>query len=147
MTTVMELMQDAIKYDEPLIAHAVMLGIRHGKWSPSDPESVVDWSLLDLEEVRQARDENILGMSKVQVYSSPLGSNRHAIIFAETSLEAATFFLRAFKHKPRVIHHLPHGMDVTTYESDLKDSQTWREIRNELNTFPAVAGIYLKGVE
>ena len=143
--TVMELMQDAIKYEESLLAHAIMLGMRRGKWKGADAESEVDWSLLDMEEVKQARDENLLGLNTIQLYSSPLSNNRHAIIMAETPQDASTAFSRAFKRQPRVIHHLPHGMDVTTYEKDLSDAQTWREIRNEMNAFPAVAGIYHKG--
>src|SRR5690606_25195582 len=114
-------------------------------WNLTDPDERLDWSQLDANEVWAARDGNELGMNPVKLYSSPLGGNRHAIIMAETPQEASTAFTQAFKAQPRVIHHLPHGMDVTTYEKDLTDAQTWREIRNEMNTFPAVAGIYHKG--
>ena len=145
MMTVGELFQDALQYEESLTAHAVSIGIRKGLWSPADPESVIDWTRLDMDEVTAARDRNDLGLNPVKLYSAPLGDSRFAIIMAETSQDASTAFSRALKRQPRVIHHLPHGMDVTTYENDLSDAQTWREIRNEMNAFPAVAGIYHKG--
>lgn len=143
--TIGERFQEALQYEEPLTAHAITLGIRKGLWNLTDPDDRLDWSQLDADEVWAARDSNELGMNPVKLYSSPLGGNQHAIIMAETVQEASSAFSQAFKSKPRVIHHLPHGMDVTTYEKDLTDAQTWREIRNELNTFPAVAGIYHKG--
>ena len=145
MMTVGELFQDALKYEVSLTAHALSIGIRKGLWHPATPESEIDWDLLDKDEVMAARDRNDLGMNPIKLYSAPLSDKRFAIIMAETPQDASTAFTQAFKSEPRVIHHLPHGMDVTTYEKDLTDAQTWREIRNGMTNFPAVAGIYHKG--
>jgi len=142
--TVMEFMQDATKYDEPLLAHAIMLGIRQGKWRADEPESVIDWNKIDWNQLKRERDENTLGMSKIRLYSSPLGGGRFAILFSEDEEGARQAFRQHFKQEARRMDYLPHGMDVTTYTNDLSDAETWREVRDRTTKFPALAGIYQK---
>jgi len=145
MKTVMELMQDAIQYEEALLAHAIMLGIRHGKWKPGDSSDDMDFSLIDSRELQRAKEDDLLGMKDgIKLYSSPLGGGRFAIIFAKNEGDARAVMAREVGKNPKRIDWLPYGMDVYTTTEGLKDGKTWRRMKEQTITFPALAGIYQK---
>lgn len=135
---VRDVYQDAIRYEEPFMAHYIHCLLSDGKISLDDDASQIIRAEIDQEKFRQAYEKNILGVNKVKIYSLKLNKNQFAFIFAETKQDAMMFFRSKFNRDP-----------VNCYEYDIdfgllrgKEYVTFRSLRKEHNKFPALAFVY-----
>lgn len=135
---VSDVYQDAIRYEEPFMAHYIHCLLSDGKINLDDDASKIFRAQINVKKFKQAYGKNILGVNKVKIYSLKLNKNQFAFIFAETKQDAMMFFRSRFNRNP-----------INCYEYDLyfgllrgKEYVTFRSLRKEHDKFPALAFIY-----
>lgn len=135
---VRDVYQDAIRYEEPFMAHYIHCLLSDGKINLDDDASKIFRAQINVKKFKQAYGKNILGVNKVKIYSLKLNKNQFAFIFAETKQDAMMFFRSKFNLDP-----------VNCYEYDIdfgllrgKEYVTFRSLRKEYNKFPALAFVY-----
>lgn len=136
--TIKELFEAAVEYDESLLAHTIILLLREGKISLQDEGKVLDTVKLDVEKIKEAVEENELGINPIKLYSLKMDRYRFAWIFAQSSEQATSHFINLHGQKP--MNCIEFMMD---WEMEIGDrTLTFREYRNEQKEFPCFAGYY-----
>ena len=140
-----ELLMDAIKCDEELMAYSVLWLIKNGIVKGTDSANNVDWDLVNHEEVKELRKRNELNMKPIKLYTVPMGNNNHMIIFAESVESARGHYLNETGKLPAKIFDITTKMDKSFWFEDIKQYKSLRQLKDETLVFPATAMIYEKG--
>mgnify|MGYP001279734370 FL=1 len=140
-----ELLMDAIKCDEELMAYSVLWLIKNGIVKGTDSANNVDWDLVNHEEVKELRKRNELNMKPIKLYTVPMGNNQHMIIFAESVESARGHYLNETGKLPAKIFDITTKMDKSFWFEDIKQYKSLRQLKDETLVFPATAMIYEKG--
>lgn len=138
MTTVRELYEDSIRYEEKTLAHYILHLLQEGRVSLDDDADKIDFLQADYEKVAQMIVQNQLGFSDIKVFSLKYDDKQFAFIFAASEEEAIQFFRQKFKRKPYNCHEYP----LDFLMSRGKEFLTFRDMRKEHSSFPALAGFY-----
>lgn len=135
---VKEMLQDAIRYEEPFMSHYIYCLLQDGKVKLEDDVSRIFQVEINDKKFRQAYENDILGINKAKIFSLKLNKNQFAFVFAKTKQDAMMFFRSRFNRNP-----------INCYEYDLdfgllrgKEYVTFRSLRKEHDKFPALAFIY-----
>ncbi|MEK4381149.1 hypothetical protein NSS70_04425 [Aeribacillus sp. FSL K6-2848] len=138
MTTVRELYEESIRYEEKTLAHYILHLLQEGKVSLEDDADKIDFLQADHEKVAQMIQQNQLGLSDIKFFSLKYDEKIFAFVFAASQEEAIEFFQKKFKRKPKNCHEYPLDFPMARGQEFL----TFRDMRKEHKNFPAIAGIY-----
>ncbi|MEK4715367.1 hypothetical protein [Sporosarcina sp. FSL K6-5500] len=138
--TVKELLFDAVKWDEPYLAHAVYYAVQQNFVTLEDLANKIPYEKLDHQIVMKMRDDNVLSMSNVKLFTVPMGSRKFAFYLAEKEDDA-----RAEHHKvhgviPYQIINMTEKMDTSVYCEETKKIESFREMKQNVLHFPYFAG-------
>lgn len=139
-----ELFADALRYDESLLAHTLYSGLKDGSIEGTNSVDADLYDRIDLEKGYQLHRKNFLGLNSAKLFASPIGNGKFAMIFAEDEKTARKIYKKEFRAECGRMHLLHYGLDVSTYDLETKEHQTWREYRDSLPELPAFAGIFEK---
>lgn len=138
MTTVRELYEDSIRYEEKTLAHYILHLLQEGQVSLDDDAYSLDFTKADHQKVAQMIEQNQLGFSDIKIFSLKYDNKRFAFIFAASKEEAIQFFQQKFKRKPYNCHEYPLDFPMSRGQEFL----TFRDMKKEYSHFPALAGFY-----
>ncbi|BBU40716.1 hypothetical protein APP_30080 [Aeribacillus pallidus] len=138
MTTVRELYEESIRYEEKTLAHYILHLLQEGKVSLEDDADKIDFLQADHEKVAQMIQQNQLGLSDIKVFSLKYDEKIFAFVFAASQEEAIEFFRQQFKRNPKKCHEYPLNFPMARGQEFL----TFRDMRKEHSRFPALAGFY-----
>jgi hypothetical protein len=138
MTTVRELYEESIRYEEKTLAHYILHLLQEGKVSLEDDADSLDFTQADHEKVAKMILQNQLGFSDIRIFSLKYDNKRFAFIFAASEEEAIQFFRQRFKRKPYNCHEYPLDFPMSRGQEFL----TFRDMKKEHSHFPALAGFY-----
>lgn len=140
-----ELLADAIRYDEELMAYSVYWLIQKGVVKGTDQVKGIDWDMVNHEEVQVMRKRNELNINPIKLYSVPMGNNKHMIIFAHNEESAKGHYLNETGKLPAKIFDITTKIDKSFWFEDIKKYKSLRQLRDETLVFPATAMIFEKG--
>lgn len=140
MSTIKQLFNDAITYDEPTLAYVIWHLVQEGKARMEDDESILDSSPIDNEKVEIMLKENVLGFNFLKVFSLKMNDKQFIFIFAQSEEEAVKHYIERFKKNPINCHE--YEMDTPMSNGDR--FFTFRQLAKEFQEFPAVAGQFEK---
>jgi hypothetical protein len=138
MTTVRELYEESIRYEEKTLAHYILHLLQEGQVSLDDDADKIDFLQADHEKVAQMIVQNQLGFSDIKVFSLKYDDKLFAFVFAASQEEAIEFFQKKFKRNPKNCYEYPLDFPMSRGNEFL----TFRDMRKEHSKFPALAGFY-----
>ncbi|WP_423800746.1 hypothetical protein [Neobacillus sp. SAB-20_R2A] len=138
---VRELYEDSFHFEESTLAHYIYHLLAEQKISLGDDISKLDAVQADNQKVAELIRKNVLGIQKVRVYSLKMNKKEFYFIFASSPQEAIQFFTETFQQSPLNCHEYPLEFE---FERG-KEVVTFREMRKDFESFPAIAGRYGKG--
>ncbi|KEF40146.1 hypothetical protein M670_00162 [Schinkia azotoformans MEV2011] len=138
MTTVRELYEDSIHYGEKVLAHYILHLLQEGHVSLNDDASLIDFSLVDQKKVTEMIQKNQLGFSDIKVFSLKWDDKTFAFIFAANEEEAKKHFEQQLGSKPLNCFEYPLDFPMSRGNEFL----SFRDMKKEYSTFPAIAGFY-----
>lgn len=136
--TIRELYEDAVRYDEKTLAHYIILLLREGKLSLQDKASKMAEVQPNIETLKDMINKNELGLNPVKIYTLKVNSKKFAFIFAESEEKAIEHFKKSHRSEP--LNCIEMSLDELMAVGNR--FLTFRDYRNELNTFPYLAGYY-----
>lgn len=142
--TVNELMYDALKYDEPLLAYSVFWSIKKGLCKAHDHVKLFKAELVNQEEVYELIKQNALGMKSFNLYSMPTTPGHHLIVFAESEASAKGHYLNEKGVLPKKIYDMTSKLDTSFWYGKERGYKTFREVRDETIMFPSTVMEYDK---
>ena len=135
---VKEVYRDCILYEESALAHYIHHLLAEKKLSLEDDMSKIDLQQADHQKVREMIEKNVLGFRKVGIYSLKMNQQEFIFIFTHKREEAIHFFMRTFFQHPLNCHE--YSLDFELARGN--DVISFRDMRKEFKSFPAVAGCY-----
>ncbi|MCH1627123.1 hypothetical protein [Fredinandcohnia quinoae] len=135
---VKELFHDCLQYEESALAHYIHHLLTERLISLEDNISKLDLDLADHQKVADMIEKNVLGFHKMNIYSLKMNERDFVFIFARNSQEAIRFYRRTFHHTPLNCHKFQLDVEFTRG----KELISFREMRKEFKSFPAVVGCY-----
>jgi hypothetical protein len=138
MTTVRELYEESIRYEEKALAHYILHLLQEDQVSLDDDASLIDFTKADHRKVSKMIEQNLLGFNDIKVFSLKYDDKLFAFIFAASEEEAIQFFRQKFKRKPYNCHEYPLDFPMSRGNEFL----TFRDMKKEHSHFPALAGFY-----
>lgn len=142
--TVNELMYDALKYDEPLLAYSVFWSIKQGLCKAQDHVREFKTELVIQEEVNELVEQNPLGMNTLKLYAMPTKENHSLLVFADSEASAKGHYLSEQGKLPRLIHDMTFKLDTTFWFGEEQGYKTLRKVRDETLMFPSTVMEYDK---
>lgn len=134
--TIRELYLDAIKYEKIALVYCIYYLLMEEKVSLDEPVEKLDLQQADNEKVAQLIKKNVLGIEKVGIYSLKMNQDEFAMIFAKNEQEAVNHYIKTFHQRPLNCHEISLEFKVIRG----KKIMTFRELRQEYDQFPAIAG-------
>lgn len=132
---------ECLQYEESTLSHYLYHLLAEGKLSLTDDLSKLDLNLADHQKVTELIRKNVLGIHRLNIYSLKMNPHDFYFIFAHTPEEATQFYEKTFQHKPKNCHEYPLEFEIMRGREVI----TFRELRKEFGSFPAVAGFYRRG--
>ncbi|MEH7440293.1 hypothetical protein V7182_22860 [Neobacillus drentensis] len=133
---VKDLYLDCIRYEESSLAHYIHHLLAEKKISIDDHFSQEDLEQADHQKVAEMIQKNVLGFHKIRIYSLKMNQKEFVFIFAISEQEAIQFYNQTFKQAPLNCHEYPLDFQLTRGN----DVVSFREMRKEFASFPAIAG-------
>lgn len=147
MSTIRELLKDAMKDESKVLVYAIRHFLSAGKLKYDDPadkfdEVIANATDRDNQAIGELMEQNPLGIDEIHVYAMKIEKGRFAFVFARDEEEATYFFCRTFQRWPMNCHQYPMDSPMSVgYRF-----RSFRELKKEHDEFPALAGIYEKEV-
>lgn len=142
--TISENLQYATLTGDSLTAHALLQGLTSGVLKGSDPYDGHSFDNLDFEAIGRLKEDNVLNINSIDLYSVQLNKNEFAMFFAKNEDEVRVLFRKTFSADAGKVGHLFYAIDKSMYTPSTKRNQTWREIRDAMKVLPAFAGVFVK---
>ncbi|MEB7455105.1 hypothetical protein [Lysinibacillus sphaericus] len=140
-----ELLLEAIKCDDELLAYSIYWLIKNNVVKGTDRANNINWNLVHHEEVKQMRERNELNLQTVKTYSVPLGNRQHIIIFAQSEESAKGHVYAELGRIPTKIFDISNKMDMSFWFPEQQKNKSLRQMKDETLVFPATAMIFTKG--
>lgn len=140
-----ELLLEAIKCDDELLAYSIYWLIKNNVVKGTDQANNIDWNLVNHEEVKQMRKRNELNLQAIKTYSVPLGNRQHIIIFAQSEESAKGHVYAELGRIPTKIFDISNKMDMSFWFPEQQKNKSLRQVKDETLVFPATAMIFTKG--
>jgi|GEM_PF-2006970 len=142
--TVNELLYDAIKYDEELLAYSIYWSIKSGLCKGLDDAKKFQSELVDAAEVKNMIQRNELDMRIVKLYSMPTTPGCHLIILALNEASAKGHYLSEMGKLPKKIFDISIKMDKTFWFGEEIGYKSIRKFKEETLMFPVTVMEYEK---
>lgn len=139
MSTVKDLLDEAMEYEEKILVYHILYAVEKGKVFLTDSRERFKKIRFTQEEQREISkwiQENPLKIEKIRIYCLKMDNTRFAMIFAKNSREAVDYYIKLFKKRP--LNCLEHYLDYEVTQGTKPIS--FRELRKQLNSFPAYVG-------
>lgn len=140
-----ELLLEAIKCDDELLAYSTYWLIKNNVVKGTDFANNINWNLVNHEEVKQMRERNELNLQTIKTYSVPLGNRQHIIIFAQSEESAKGHVYAELGRIPTKIFDISNKMDMSFWFPEQQKNKSLRQVKDETLVFPATAMIFTKG--
>lgn len=140
-----ELLLEAIKCDDELLAYSIYWLIKNNVVKGIDRANNINWNLVHHEEVKQMRERNELNLQTIKTYSVPLGNRQHIIIFAQSEESAKGHVYAELGRIPTKIFDISNKMDMSFWFPEQQKNKSLRQVKDETLVFPATAMIFTKG--
>lgn len=138
---VKDLYMDCFRYQESTLAHCIYHLLAEQKISLDEDISKIDLELADQQKVRELVQNNVLGIHTVAVYSLKMNQMDFVFIFAADQQEAIQFYFKTFHQDPLNCHE--YSLDYQLARG--KDVISFRDLRKECTSLPAIAGYFKRG--
>lgn len=135
---VKEVYRDCILYEESALAHYIHHLLAEKKLSLEDDMSKIDLQQADHQKVREMIEKNVLGFRKVRIYSLKMSQDEFIFIFAHNQEEAIQFFMKTFHQNLLNCHEYSLDFELSRGNGVI----SFRDMRKEFKSFPAIAGCY-----
>lgn len=135
---VKDLYFDAIRLEESTLAHYIHHLLVEQKISLDDHKSKIDFDQADDQRVSLLIQNNVLGFKKVSIYSLKMDHNEDVYIFAHSEQKAIQFYIETFHQTPLNCQEYPLDYELARGN----DVISFRDMRKEIENFPAVAGYF-----
>jgi hypothetical protein len=136
---VKDLYVDCFHYDEFSLAYYIHHLLAEQKISLEDNISKIDLNQANHEKVEEMIQRNPLGLLlKVGIYSLKMNQKDFVFIFANSHKEAIQFYTETFQQNPLNCHE--YSLDFQLARGN--DVISFREMRKEFTSFPAIAGYF-----
>jgi hypothetical protein len=129
-----------IRYEESSLAHYIHHLLAEKKISLDDHFSQEHLEQADHQKVAEMIHKNVLGFHKVRVYSLKMNQKKFVFIFAKSTQEAIQFYTHTFQQTPMNCYE--YSLDFEIARGN--DVVPFREMRKEIESFPAIAGYFSK---
>lgn len=140
-----ELLLEAIKCDDELLAYSIYWLIKNNVVKGAHLANNINWNLVNHEEVKQMRERNELNMQTIKTYSVPLGNKQHIIIFAQSEESAKGHVYAELGRIPTKIFDISNKMDMSFWFPEQQKNKSLRQVKDETLVFPATVMIFTKG--
>src|SRR5690625_1804779 len=140
--TIKKLHEDAIKYDEPLVAHYIFFLLQEGKVRLDDGRESLPYDYVNDKDFRKIWKENHLGFDQTKIYSLKIEGRLFAFVFAESEEEAIKCFRYEFGKKPMNCHELLMDWELFIGNRYIN----FRDWKLEFEHFPTLVCVYEKEV-
>lgn len=140
-----ELLLEAIKCDDELLAYSIYWLIKNNVVKGAHFANNINWNLVNHEEVKQMRERNELNLQTIKTYSVPLGNKQHMIIFAQSQESAKGHVYAELGRIPTKIFDISNKMDMSFWFPEQQKNKSLRQVKDETLVFPATAMIFTKG--
>ncbi len=137
---VKELYQDSLIYEETSLAHYLYHLLAERKISLDDNISKIDLDQADHQKVAELIQTNLLGFQKICIYSLKMDQKNFVFIFAASEQKAIQFYNKTFQQPPLNCHEYPLDFQLARGKGVI----SFREMRKEFESFPAIAGHFKK---
>jgi hypothetical protein len=137
---VKDLYFDCIQNEISYVAHSIYHLLAEEKLSLNDDSSKIGVVKADLQKVNELIQKNVLGIKKICVYSLKMNQQDFVFIFAASEEEAIQYYTNTLHQNPWNIYEYP--LDFLFYRG--KDVISFREMRKEIEDFPAIAGYFTR---
>ncbi|MGM7724351.1 hypothetical protein [Metabacillus sp. Hm71] len=135
---VKDLYLECIRLEESTLAHYIYHLLEEQKLSLDDSIFSIDLDQADHQKVAELIEKNVLSFHKVGIYSLKMNKNDFVFIFARSQQQAIQFYTETFYQAPLNCHEylldfeLARGNEVISF----------RDLRKEFESFPAIAGYF-----
>lgn len=143
--TLNELLMDAIKFDDELLAYSVYWLIKNNVKKGTDSANNINWDLVNHDEVKQMRERNELNLQIIKIYSAPLGNGKHIIVFAKNEESAKGHIYTELGRIPTKIFDISSKIEKSFWFPEQQKNKSLRQLKDETLIFPATAMIFTKG--
>ncbi|MBO0994644.1 hypothetical protein [Bacillus sp. SD088] len=140
MATIKALYEDAIKYEESLLAHSIFCLIQEGKIELEQDDAVLLQINPDPEKLEKLLEMNYLGFHQMNIFSLKTGRQKWVFIFAQTAEDAQQHLHMKTGQNPLNCLELSPDEVVFTGNRFLN----FRELKKEQTQFPCLVGVYEK---
>jgi hypothetical protein len=135
---VKDLYLDAIRFEESSLAHYIHHLLEEGRISLDGNISRIDFDQADHQRVAEMIENNVLGFHKVGIYSLKMNQSDFVFIFSESEHKAIQFYIETFHFAPLNCHEYSLDFELVRGNGVI----SFREMRKEFMSFPAVAGYF-----
>ncbi|WP_335488841.1 hypothetical protein [Bacillus sp. JJ1773] len=136
MPTIEALYEDAIRYEEHVLAHYILCLIQEGKISLDDEDSVLFEVQPDMEKLTNMIENNHLRFCEIHMYALKVGEGKWAFIFAESEEEAKIHLWRTTGRRALNCREMAPDEEVFIANRFI----SFREWKKEHKEFPCLVG-------
>lgn len=133
---VKEVFDYSISHEESPLAHYIFHLYQEKKITSEDDFSKLDFNQADHQKVEEMITNNVLGIYKMNIYALKMNEKDFVYIFAGNSKEATQFFIETYYQHP--VYCKESSLDTEFIRG--KEIVSFRDMRKEYSSFPAVAG-------
>lgn len=138
MVTVREQYEHYIRYEQSYMAHLLHYLLKEGQIKLEDDCNKINYSSVNEAKVNELVEQNYLCFNPIKIFSLKVDDYLFAFVFAKNEEEAIEF-AKSLKYKPRNCHE--YMLDIEM-ERDGGKVLTFREMKKEHDSFPALAGYF-----
>jgi hypothetical protein len=135
-----DLYLESIQLEETSLAHCIYHLLAEKKISLEDDVSQINFQQIDNQKVKELVQKNVLGITKVGIYSLKMSKKDFVFIFAASKKEAIQFYLKTFNQFP--LNCLEYSLDYQLSRG--YSAISFREMRKEFEIIPAIAGYFMR---
>lgn len=140
MSTVKEMFDDAVRYEESTLAHYIFFQLQEGKVQMDDDQSNIDLSEAYSDKFQNMCKNNFLGFDQIKIYSLKQSRSRFIFIFAKNRKEARELYYQEYEKEPINCMELSPD-EIMNFGNRF---MTFREIKKEIQVFPCILGYFDK---
>jgi hypothetical protein len=133
--------EDCLITQESTLAYFIYHLLEEKKISLNDEFSITDLYKADEQKVAEMIENNVLGIHKVRIYSLKRDQKAFIFIYALSEEDAIDFYTKFFLKTPLNCHEYPLDFQL----SRGNDVISFRDMKKEFESFPAIAGCFMRG--
>jgi hypothetical protein len=133
---------DSLRYEETSLSHCIHHLLEEKIITLDDDMTKIDFGQVNLQKVTEMLENNVLGFQKLKIFSLKRSKNEFVFIFAATQQDAIPHFTETYRQLP--LNCIEYPLDFQFNRGN--EVISFRDLRKEFISFPAVVGCYKKGM-